>query len=143
MSNRMTMQQAAIELGISTKTLRRWEESGHFVPEQIPNSSIRLYDSHSVGYLKRLLALDRSIKRHLRLLDGLRKELDKHNLEQDYTPGKPLKLMTDEDMKNFNEAYDAMEEWKKEYRKLLDEIMKYPKSMLKATIGDYDEKGEK
>ena len=140
MSNRMTIQQAATELGVSTKTLRRWEEKGHFVPQREPNTNIRLYDPYLVGYWKRMLEFDRGLKNHLKLLDGLRKELDKH-IASEHIPGQKVKFL---DIESFKKADDAMGKWEKEYKRLLDEIMKYPNKMLNATIEDYDGKeGEK
>lgn len=37
-------------------------------------------------------------------------------------------------------AYDAMEEWKEEYKRLLNELMQYPNKLLRATIKDYEER---
>lgn len=139
LSDMLSVQQAAEELGVSTRTLSRWEENGYFVSEKIPNTKISLYHSHTVGYLKRVLNLDRSIRDHLKLLDGLRKRLDENMLEQDYLPGHPLRLMDADDIKRFSDAYDAMEKWEEDYKKLLDELMIYPRQMLKATVEPYDE----
>lgn len=140
MSNLIDDHQAAKELGVSVRTLRRWEEKGYFPPQRIENTNIRLYHIYAVGYLKRVLDLDRNLKRHLQLLDGLRKELDKHNLQQDYIPGKPLKFMTDEDVKNFSKAYESMEKWEKEFKRLLNELGNYPNQVLKTTAEDYENK---
>jgi DNA-binding transcriptional MerR regulator len=133
MSDLITIHQAARELGVSTKTLRRWEENKYFVPERDLNTNVRLYHPFIVGYWKKLLELDRSIKNHLKLLDGVKKELDKYMLEQDYIPGRPLKLLTENDFKNFSMAHDRMDKWEKDWKRMLREIMEYPKSMLKAT----------
>ncbi len=140
MSKLISDHQASGELGVSVRTLRRWEEKGHFPPQRIEDTNIRLYDADAVEYLKRVLNLDRGIKKHLQLLDGLRKELDKHILEQDFVPGKPLKLMTEKDVKDFTKAYDAMEEWEKEYKRLLNELMQYPNKILQTTVEDYENK---
>lgn len=134
----MSIHQAAEALGVSTRTLARWEEKGYFLPERIPDTNIRLYHSYSVGYQKRILDLDRSINKHLKLLEGLKKRLDDHGILQEYIPGRPLKLLSEEDMKQFSDAYDAMEIWEKEYKSLLDELMKYPRQMLKTTIEAYE-----
>lgn len=136
MSNLLTPEEVAKELEVSTKTLYRWDLCGYFVPEK-KEPNIRLYDSHVVGYWKVILKLDRSLKNHLKLLDGLRDRLNKHNLEQDYIPGKNLKLMTEEDIKHFSEAYEVMEKWSKDYRDMLNAIKEYPESMLKATTEKY------
>lgn len=129
MSNYMTIQHVANELGVSTKTLRRWEEKGYFVPERQATTNIRIYHTWPVGYWKRMLELDRSIKQHLKRLDGLRKELDKHMTEQDYIPGKKLKII---DGESFNKAYEDISQWDEEFKRLLDELLKYPQSMRVA-----------
>ena len=138
MSNLISDHQAAKELGVSVRTLRRWEEQGYFSPQKIENTNIRLYHIYAVGYLKRILDLDRNLRIHLQLLEGLKKDLDKHNMEQDFIPGKPLKLMTEEDVHNFSKAYNAMEKWNKEFKRLLSELTQYPNQLLKTTIEDYE-----
>ena len=56
MSNRMTIKQVADELGVSTKTLRRWEANGYLVPERDSDTKVRLYHPYQIGYWKRMLA---------------------------------------------------------------------------------------
>ncbi len=143
MSNRLTIQQVADELEVSTKTLRRWEVSGLLVPEREPDTNIRLYHPYLIGYWKKLLTLDRTLRDHLKLLDGLRKELDKYMLEQDYVPGKPLKLFDKDSASSFFEASEKMDKWEKDYKKLLEELMTYPKNMVKATTEEYEGKNKK
>ncbi len=134
MSNHLTIQESATKLGVSTKTLRRWEKSGYFVTERDLNTNTRLYDPKIVDYWKKLLELDRSLKKHLELLEGLRKELSKHMLEQDYKPGKKLKLFEEKDIKNCLKASEDIEKWEKKRKAVLNSILQYPRSMLKATI---------
>lgn len=129
----MTIKQAADELGVSTKTLRRWDKSGYLVPERKPKTKIRLYHPHLISYWKKLLELDRVLKKHLKLLDSLRKELDKYMLEQDYKPGEKLKLL---DVESFSKVRNTMEQWDEEFKRLLNEIASYPRLMLKAISED-------
>lgn len=137
MSHKLTIKQASNMLGISTKTLRRWEESGYFVPdERTQHTNIRLYNPQRIEYWKKMLELDRSLRGHLKLLQGLRDALDIHNAEQNYIPGQKLKFL---DMDKFSKAYDEMEEWDKKYKTLLDELLKFPQDMIKATTEVYDE----
>ena len=136
LSKMLTIEEAAATLKVSVRTLLRWEEKGYFVPHK-KEPNIRLYDPAVVGYWEIMLGLDRKLKEHLKLLSELRENLNKHNLEQDYIPGKKLKLMTEEDLKSFSEAYEAMEQWNKDYKKILQSIMNFPRTMLKATIEEY------
>jgi len=130
----MTINQVSKELGVSTKTLRRWEEKGYFVPERQGTTNIRLYHSWPVGYWKRMLELDRGLKKHLALLGDLRKELDKH-LAKTPLDGQSRPML---DIKAFSKAHDAMEAWENEYKRLYKAVVEYPNSMLKATE-DYGE----
>lgn len=136
LSNMLTIEETAKVLRVSTRTLLRWEEKGYLAPHK-KEPSIRLYDPNVVSYWKVMLGLDRKLKEHLKLLTELRERLNKHNLEQDYIPGKKLKLMTEEDLKSFSEAYEAMERWNKDYKELLQSIMEFPQSMLRATTEKY------
>ncbi len=131
MSKMLTIEETAKELKVSTKTLYRWDFRGYFVPT-IKKPNIRLYDSQVVEYWRMMLNLDRDFKRHLKLLDELRARLNKYNLEQNYVPGKNLKFLTDKDVKHFSDACEAMEKWNIEYKKMLNQIIEYPTSMLKA-----------
>ena len=131
----MTIKQVADELKVSTKTLRRWEEKGYLVPDREETTRIRLYHPYLINYWKKLLELDRTLKKHLGLLDGLRKELDKHMLEQVYKPGESLKLL---DFESFNKAYETMEKWENDYKRLFNELLEYPRTMVKATGENYD-----
>ncbi len=133
MSNIMTIKQAADELGVSTKTLRRWEENKYFIPEREQGTSIRLYDPYVIGYWKKLFELQRTIKNHLKQLNELKSNLDKNGLEQDYQVGKALKLFDEESMKPFMKASEDMEHWGEEYKRLVNEMRQYPKDMLRAT----------
>jgi DNA-binding transcriptional MerR regulator len=138
MSNLLSDHQTARELGVSVRTLRRWEEKGYFSPQKLENTNIRLYHTYAVGYLKRILDLDRNLKKHLHLLDVVKKELDEHSLVQNYIPGKPLKLMTEEDVAKFSRAHEAMERWEKEFKRLLDELTQYPNKILQTTVENYE-----
>lgn len=66
--------------------------------------------------------LKQKIKKHLELLPSLKERLDKNRLEQDYIPGKPLKLKTKNDIKHNSEAWKAMEKWELEYAFMLKEL---------------------
>lgn len=50
------------------------------------------------------------------------------------------KCETCEDMKNFSKAYEAMEGWEKEFKRLLNELTQYPNKILQTTVEDYEEK---
>lgn len=133
MSNYMTIQKAANELEVSTKTLRRWEESGYLVPERQEGTGFRLYHSRLIDYWKKLFNLRRAITNHLRMLEGIKQALDKHTTEQNYIPGQPLKLLTEKELDEFMKARESEEKWSITYERLLRELREYPLTMRRAT----------
>jgi DNA-binding transcriptional MerR regulator len=139
MSNYMTINQVANALGVSTKTLRRWEISKFLVPdERQEKTNIRLYHPIRIEYWKKMLDFDRTLKKHIRDLDTVRNELNKHMLEQDYKPGQPLILITPEQEQKFIKAHDDMDKWEVEYKRLMKEFLLFPSIMRKAIL-DYKE----
>ena len=124
----MTIKQAATELGISTKTLRRWEENGSLMPEREPTTGIRLYHIYLIEQWKKLLTLDRKYRHHLKRLDELRVNLDKHI----YTKPREGERVPLLDAEGFGKAYDEMEKWEKEFKEMLNEMYAFPKNMLRA-----------
>jgi DNA-binding transcriptional MerR regulator len=49
----LTIKEAADALGVSQPTLRRWDESGKFVPRRHPINGYRLYDRAKVLAMRR------------------------------------------------------------------------------------------
>ncbi|RJQ35792.1 MerR family DNA-binding transcriptional regulator [Candidatus Microgenomates bacterium] len=132
MSNEMTIKQASDELGVSIKTLRRWEEKGMLIPERDEKTKTRLYHPYLIEYWKRRILLSRKIRDHLKLLEILKKELDEYPIEQTYTSGKPLKPISLEMLQGHQRASEDMDKWNEEYKKLLKELAEYPNIINKA-----------
>ncbi len=124
----MTIQQVANELGVSTKTLRRWDEKKLLIPERQGTTNIRLYHTWLVGYWKKYLELDRALKAHLALLGEVRRELEKYIVTKPLGTG-PTKMF---DSKAFIEAHKAMETWEKGFDRLWRELADYPPFMHQA-----------
>jgi DNA-binding transcriptional MerR regulator len=133
MSTRLTIQQASDILGVSTKTLRRWEGKRYFIPEREPGTNIRFYDPDVVSYWNKLIKLHREIRKHIGVLNDLRKEIDRHMIEQNYIPGKPLKLLSEESFKKFKKAYSNMKKWNDEYKNMIEELIAFPVSMREVS----------
>lgn len=129
MSNRVTIDKAAEFLGVSTKTLRRWEEAGFFVPEREPSTNTRLYHPIALEFWKNLLNTRRILEEHLKKLDSIKKELVKHLVMKPLQSGERLPMLN---INEYKKADDAMEEWEKEYDKLNKKILSFPRLMLKA-----------
>lgn len=126
----MTIKQVADELGVSTKTLRRWEEAGYFVPHRDPHTDIRLYHPVKVQYWKKYLSLNRRYNEHLKKHRPIIKEINKH-LAKPLSGQEELPLL---DTEAFSEADKKLNEWGKEHKKLLIEVLSLPKEVKKAIL---------
>jgi site-specific DNA-methyltransferase (adenine-specific) len=51
----LTIRQAAKELGVSSDTLRRWDNAGKFKAIRHPMNNYRIYSAQSIEKLKRKL----------------------------------------------------------------------------------------
>lgn len=131
MSNRLTINKAANILGVSTKTLRRWEELGFFTPQRDPNTNIRLYHPYLVDYWKKLLDTNRELTNHLRKLDPVRKELEKHLAMKPLGPNDKLPML---DFEGFSKAHQEMEKWEKDYDRLMKAFFEFPTLMQQAIL---------
>lgn len=124
----MTIQQAANELGVSTKTLRRWEAKGFFVPVRQEVTNVRLYKVVDIEYWKKFINLDKALREHLNNLLAIRKALDKFiittPLNGDIRP--PL------NGKEFMRAHKAMTEWDKKYKQINQDMGEFACSMFQA-----------
>lgn len=131
----MTIQQVANEIGYSTKTLRRWGKKGYLVPDYIQEgTNIRLYHKWKIDFWKKFFDFDRALTNHIKKLDGIRKEVSKYMLEQNYIPGKPLTLIPPEQTEAWIKAHDDMDKWESDHKRLLKEWVSYPQEMKKASI---------
>ena len=129
MSNLLTISEAAKVLGVSTKTLRRWEEKGYLVPTR--RSNIRLYEPDIIGYWNIMLSLDKKMSNHIKLLSRLRKRLNKRYLAQGSTPIENPKFISKKEIKKFIKAFANMEAWHRDYRKMLKWTTEYPRLMIR------------
>ncbi len=130
MSKLLTINQVAEILGVSTKTLRRWEESKYFIPDRDPYANTRLYHPVVVEYWKALLEMSRRMNEHLKKLEPIRKELNKYLVLEPLSPGQRLPMMNTE---GFSIACAAEDNWEKEWNKLMIEFDKFPDKMRYAT----------
>lgn len=130
MSKLLTINQAAAILGISTKTLRRWEELNYYVPDRAPYTNIRLYNPAMVEQWKEMLDLSRRMTEHLKKFDPIKKELDKYLVLKPLSPGERLPMMNFDE---FSIASNAEDKWEEEWKRLVKEFLKYPDKMRWAT----------
>lgn len=140
MSKLLTINQAAKILGVSTKTLRRWEDLKYFIPDRDPHANIRLYHPVALEYWKELLIKSKEISEHMRKLEPLRREVNKYLVMRPLAPGEKLPMM---DLTGFSVASNAEDVWMKEWDQLIKEFLKFPEKMRAATAEmEAEEKNE-
>lgn len=130
----ITSSEAAKILGISKRTLYRWEGEGRIRSTREGILNTRVFDNDYVEMAKKILDLDKQEEEHLKKLPNIRKQIEEHNLEQEYIPGKPLKLLTEEEVKAAMKAFDAEEEWVAEHKRLLAELISYPRDIIRELL---------
>lgn len=127
----LKISQAAKLLGVSTRTLMRWDKDGKFLADHKEKlSGIRFYDEVDVRNHVFWFELRRKHKENLRKLDKVNADLEQFRVTQPLQAGQTPKFHKYEDMKR---AYDALREWKDEHDKILKEYSKLP-SGFKAKV---------
>ena len=121
-------------LKISKRTLYRWEKEGRIRSVRDGVLNVRVYDPAYIEMVKKIIDLDKQEKEHLAKLPGILEEEKKHHLEQDYHPGKPLKLSTEEEVEAAMRAFDAEEAWMAEHKRLFNKFLSYPRDILKEVL---------
>jgi len=121
-------------LKISKRTLYRWEKEGRVRSARDGMLNVRVYDPAYIEMVKKIIDLDKQEKEHLAKLPGILEEEKKHHLEQDYHPGKPLKLSTEEEVEAAMRAFDAEEAWMAEHKRLLNELFIYPRDIIREVL---------
>ncbi|MDO8487761.1 MAG: MerR family transcriptional regulator [bacterium] len=124
----ITIAEAAKILGVSKRTLYRWEKEGWLRVAREGLLNIRVYDRNYIETVKRLIDLNKREKLHLAKLSDIRKRSKRHMMEQDYT-GKPLKLMDEKDVEEAIKVYEEEVEWDKENKRILAEWLSYPRDI--------------
>jgi DNA-binding transcriptional MerR regulator len=106
----LTISEAAKILGISSRSLMRWDEEGIFSAREIASNN-RVYFRDDVEMVKKWMDLRKKHRQHLKKLGPIRKELDKFLVITPLIPGKPIEHFWNiEDLRG---PYNNMKEWEK------------------------------
>jgi len=130
----ITSSRAAKILGISKRTLYRWEKERRVRSKREGILNIRVYDQDYIEMAKKILDLDKKEKEHLKNLPNIKKEIEEHHLLQEYIPGKPLKLSTEEEVKAAMKAFDAEEVWVEQHKRILNELFTFPQEIIRELL---------
>ena len=120
--SQITTKEASQILGISKRTLFRWEKEGRVKSAREGILNVRVYDNGYIMMVKRLLDLDKKIDAHNAKLREIIEQSKKHQLEQVYQPGRPLKLSTPLEVEAASKAFDDEDAWEVEHDKQMVEL---------------------
>ena len=111
----MTTSQTAKYLGISKKTLMRWDEEDTFASrEGIGN--IRVYWREDVKKAKEWLDLREKHLKHIRKLKPIREAVNKTLVANPLIPGEPIKHFWR--LENIANPFKRLRKWEEEERKI-------------------------
>lgn len=130
----ITSSKAAKILGISKRTLYRWEEEKRIRSQREGILNIRVYNKNYVEMVKKILDLDKKEEMHLKNLPNIKKEIEEHHLLQKYVPNKPLKFLNDEEISAAMKAFDAEKNWLKKHEQILKELFSFPHEIIRELL---------
>lgn len=130
----ITTKEASQILNISKRTLFRWEKEGRIRSVREGILKIRVYDRDYIVMTKKILDLDKQLDEHQVKLPEILEQSKKHQLEQVYQPPKPLKLLSSSDVEASKKAFNDEEAWLAEHKRLLNELGKFPRDILKELL---------
>lgn len=132
----ITAAEASEILGISKRTLFRWEEEGRINSKREGILKVRLYDKDYITQSAEILRLNRLEKEHLAKLPAIRERVKQHLFVQDVHAlhaGEPMKFM---DVDAATKAFDDEEAWMAEHKRILNELFLYPRDRLRQLLTD-------
>lgn len=118
----MTIKRAAQYMGVSKKTLMRWDKAGLFPVQREEVSNIRYYDKSVLEKVVKWFDLRRREKEHLKKLSVINQKRSK------FIPITPLDGVSNPKVQNYEEmkqAYREYNEWKRKYDDLQEEYAQF------------------
>lgn len=129
----ITAGEAANILGISKRTLYRWEKEGKIAPIREGLLKIRVYDKAAIEIDKRILDLEEKRKDIIwklnQAVENEKKVLFVQDVEKVRYGQEPFRLM---DMEAAGKAMAEVDKLEKEHREVLDEMFQYPKERIRV-----------
>ena len=116
----LKISQAAKILGVSSRTLMRWDEDGKFPAHKEPISKMRYYSEDEIKTHALWFEIRRKHKKILNELDAIRAEVDKYIVTQPLDYGEKPKFHKLEDMKK---AFDDLHKWERKQKEIYREFI--------------------
>ena len=111
----LSIKQTADYLGVSKKSLMRWDKEGYFSSRETVTRA-RVYYIEDVKMAKKWLDLREKHRKHLAKLPEIQKALDKVLIAHPLIPGEPMKFWRLEEVKV---PFEAMEKWEEEEQEIM------------------------
>lgn len=127
--DKINVTEASKILGISKKTLIRFDEDGRF-PAQRSANGYRIYDRVDIENHALWFSLRRKHKEHNRKLKKIQDEVDKYITTQPLGPFQKSKFHRLGDMRA---AFEQLHDWEEEHKEILKEYEKIPEGFKAKT----------
>lgn len=121
-------------LGISKRTLFRWEKEGKIANIRDNVSKARIYDQDYIKQTAEILELDRQEKEHCAKLPAVMENVRRYLFVSDVHETRATGRHHLMDIDKASEAMDEEAEWTKEHQRILDEMYVYPKKRLRELL---------
>lgn len=125
----ININEASKILGVSKKTLIRFDEEGRF-PAQRSTNGYRIYDKTDIENHALWFALRRKHKEHNRKLKTIKDEVDKYISTQ---PLGPFQKKGFHKLEGMKAAFERLHQWEEEHKEILKEYEKIPEGFKART----------
>lgn len=112
-TSKILIGEAARMLGVSKRTLMRWDKPGKLPVERDPITNVRLYNLQDIR-----------VRAHLRKLPSIRKRVDEFISTAPLDPFRPLKPKPPKHFEEMKKAFEELKAWEKKYHQLMEERAK-------------------
>ncbi len=131
----ITAKEASQILGISKRTLFRWEEEGKIKSIREGILKVRLYDKAYIEETKQILDLNERerelVKKVHEAVEEEKKVLFVQDVDKVRSGAEKLHIM---DIEEAGKAMDKVDATEKEWREVLDTLFKFPKPRLRELL---------
>lgn len=135
----MSIKQVADYLGVSKKTLMRWDKENYFSSREAVTNA-RVYLRKDVEMAKKWLDLREKHRKHLKKLREVQKNLDKFLVVHPLVPGEPIKHFWR--LEELKSPFNAMRQWKEEEKEIMKEYYQFDNWKYRKIERDLTDKNE-
>jgi len=130
----ITSAQAAKILGISKRTLFRWEDKSKIKSIREGVLQTRMYDQNYIQQTADILEINRQYEKNLAKLPSIREKITKFVFADDVNVVRQTGEVRFMDLDKAGEAMDEEDKWLEEHKRLLNQLFSYPKDRLRELL---------